>query len=96
MAVLERIDQRPIMHNLAESPSITEVMEAVKKFKIGKAAESNGIAPEMVKAACEDQLFRAQLLGLIHSTWRERRVPRQWSDGILIYTSTKEGRSIIL
>ena len=82
--MLEKVDQRPLRHRMAELPSMAEVMEAVKKLKCGKAAGSNGIAPEMVKVACKDQLFREHLLDLIQSAWKERRVPQQWVDAILV------------
>ena len=84
LAVLEKSDQRPLRPSLAELPSMAEVMEAVKKLQCRKAAGSNGISPEMVKTACKDEVFRGYLLDLIQSTWRERRVPQQWSDAIFV------------
>ena len=86
---MEKVDQRPVRHHMAEIPSMAEVMEAVKKLKCGKAAGSNGIAPEMVKVACKDQLFREHLLNLIHCAWKESKVPQQWVDAILVPVPTK-------
>ena len=51
--------------------------------------ESN-ILPEMINAACCQKDFMTLLLDLVHTMWREWRVPRDWSDAILISISRRE------
>ena len=42
----------------------------------GKAGGNSNILPEMIKAACCQKDFMTLLLDLVHTVWRERRVPR--------------------
>ena len=84
MRELELTRQRPLRHELAEKPTMTELASAVKKLKNGKAGGSSGILPEMVKAGCCREEFRSFLLDLVHAVWEQRQVPRDWSDAILI------------
>jgi len=64
--------------------SCKEVLEAVKRLRNGNTAGSNGIFPEMLKVACKVESFRSHFLHLFHSSWRDWRVPQQWSDAILV------------
>ena len=38
----------------------------------------------MVKSGCCREEFRALMLDLVHTVWRERRVPNEWADSVLI------------
>ena len=51
---------------------------------MGKLGGNSNILPEMIKAACCQKDFMTLLLDLVHTVWRQRRVPRDWSDAILI------------
>ena len=61
-----------------------ELIKAVGKLKTGKTGGSSGIPPEMVKAACSDSDFLELLLSLAHQAWKERQVPKEWTDVILM------------
>ena len=81
---LDRVRQRPMRPQLAEVPSLEELVEAVGKLKNGKASGSSGILPEMVKVACQDPDFLDRLLCLVHTAWREKCVPKDWTDAVLV------------
>ena len=81
---LARIRQRPIKSQMADLPTMEELIKAVGKLKTGKAGGSSGILPEMVKAACSDSDFLELLLSLVHQAWKERQVPKEWTDAILV------------
>ena len=83
-AELDRVRQRPMRPQLAELPSLEELVEAVGKLKNGKASGSSGILPEMVKVACQDPDFLDRLLCLVHTAWREKCVPKDWTDAVLV------------
>ena len=85
--------QRPVRPELAEKPTLGELTKALKKLKNGKAGGDSNILPEMIKAACCKEDFLAMLLDLIHTVWEERRVPRDWSNAILIPIPKKGDRS---
>ena len=93
-SVLESVEQRPVRQSMADLPSVEEMFEAVKRLRNGKAAGSNGILPEMLKAASKVETFRSRLLDLVHSVWREGRVPQQWSDAILVPVPKKGDLSL--
>ena len=81
---LERVVQRPLRPHLAELPSEEELVGAVNNLKNGKAGGESGILPEMVKAGCQRDEFRALLLDLVHTVWREKRVPQEWANSVLV------------
>ena len=81
---LEKVRQRPIRSRMAELPTMEELILAVGRIKPGKAGGSSGILPEMLKASCCDEEFRDLLLNLVQTVWRERRVPQDWSDAVLV------------
>ena len=81
---LERVRQRPLRPDLAELPSEDDVWDAVGKLRSGKAGGASGILPEVVKAACCEEIFMSKLLELVHDVWRECSVPGDWRDAILV------------
>ena len=81
---LDKAVQRPIQHDLAQTPTLQKLTIALKKLKNGKAGGSSNILPEMVKAARGAGDFGNLLLDLVCSVWEERRVPREWADAILV------------
>ena len=80
---LGRVVQRPLRPELAELPTEEELMEAIEKLKNGKAGGESGVLPELVKVACIDE-FPKRLLELVHDVWKEKSVPAEWRDAILI------------
>ena len=69
---------------MAEPPFSEELEEAISRIKNGKAGGSSGILPEMVKVACQDPDFQDLLLDLVHTAWREKSVPKDWADAVLV------------
>ena len=59
-------------------------MGAIEKLKNGKAAGDSGVHPEMVKVACIGDEFPKKFLELVHDMWKEKNVPTEWRDAILI------------
>ena len=50
----------------------------------GKASENSSILPEMLKVACSDDDFLNLLLDLVHTVWKEWRVPQEWTDAVIV------------
>ena len=63
---------------------MSDIIVALRKMKNGKAGGNSNIPPEMIKAACCQKDFMTLLLDLVHTVWRERRVPRDLSYTIFI------------
>ena len=60
------------------------VCVAIEKLKNGKAGGESGVLPELVKVACIGDEFPKRLLELVHDVWKEKSVPTEWRDAILI------------
>ena len=90
---LEKVRQLPIKEGIATKPTMEELKAALAKLKNGKASSSSRIFPEMVKAGGCRMDFLTLLLDLVHTVWEEQRVPRDWSDAILIPIPKKGDRS---
>ena len=84
VAELDKIRQRPMRPQPADLPTLDELMDAVGKMKNKKAGGSSGILPEMVKVACRDPDFEELLLHLVHTTWKEGSVPKDWTDAVIV------------
>ena len=65
-------------------PTEDELKSAIAKLKSDKAPGQYGILPEMIKAACCKSDFLGLLLDLMHTLWRESKVPRDWVNAVLI------------
>ena len=83
-AELEKVCQRPVRHDLAELPTMDELTSAVGKLKNAKAGGESGILPEMVKAGFSEDTFSEKMLNLVQTPWNEKKVPKDWSDAVLI------------
>lgn len=81
---LAKVRQRPTRPQMADLPTMEELIQAVDKLKSGKAGGSSGILPEMLKAACCDHEFLDLLLSLVHQAWKERKVPKEWTDAVIV------------
>lgn len=44
---------------------------------------------KMVKVACQDPAFLDLLLDLVHTAWREKRVPEDWADAVIVPSPMK-------
>ena len=49
----------------------------------------SGILPEMVKAASCGERFFHLLIDPVHAAWCECRVPKEWSDSVLVLIPKK-------
>ena len=49
-----------------------------------KAPGKSGILPERIKAACCNSDFLGLLLDLMHTAWRESKVPRDWVNAVVV------------
>ena len=74
--VLDGVSQQPVLEELADIPTYTEIQNAIRELANGKAAGESGILPEMVKAG-GPPLVNA-LVSLLRSVWKEECVPRDW------------------
>ena len=77
LAELDKVRRRPLR-------SLEELGEAVSKLKNGKSGGSSGVLPEMVKVSCQDSDFQDLLLDLVHTAWREKCVPKDWVDAVIV------------
>ena len=68
---------------MSEVPSREELVRAIGKLRSGKAGGASGILPETVKVASCEVDFLSVLLDLVHTVWRESKVPSEWSDAVL-------------
>ena len=69
---------------LEEPPSEEELVKAVRSLKYGKIRGESGILSEIVKAGCQSDWFRGLLLDLVHTAWREKKVPQEWANFVLV------------
>ena len=81
---VHNIRQRCVDGSLGQVPTLQEVAEAVSKLKNGKAPGSSNILPEMLKVGCKDEEFINMIVDLLSSVWKERKVPKEWIDAILV------------
>ena len=81
---LSRVKQRRVREDLDSKPTEDELITALVKLKNGKAGGNSQILPEMVKVGCGSETVLASLLDLVHTVWEEGKVPRDWSNAVLI------------
>ena len=65
-------------------PTAREVTRALGKLKNGKAPGSSNILPEMLKVVIKDGALGQMVLDLVKAVWKDKRVPQEWIDAILI------------
>ena len=72
---LDKVRQTPVRTELAEEPSIGEVVWAVKKLKLGKAGGNMEILAEMIRAGCGSEVFSLHLVDLIKQHGETKKFP---------------------
>ena len=77
------VRQRLVRIDMAEPPS-EEELECSGEVEEGRAGLESGIPPGMLKAACEWKEVLELLLELAKDVWRERKVPSDWCDAVLV------------
>ena len=70
--------------DLGKTPSSVEVAEALGKLKNGKAPGSSDILPEMLKVGHRNEDFMRLIAHLVETVWKEKRIPQEWVDAILV------------
>ena len=75
----ELIQQKEI-----DLPNCVEVEKALAMVKNGKDAGKSGILPEMLKAGSKNRDFVDILTDLVSEVWKERQVPQEWVNAILV------------
>ena len=65
-----------------EPPTLTEVKEAIKKMKTGKAAGLDGITADMLKA--EDIMTPKILRDILEQIWQSEETPKSWTIGLIV------------
>ena len=81
---LDLVERHEVDSSLADLPDEEDVKLALSQVKNGKAAGSSGILPEMLKVGQMSHEFLCMLLALVKAVWREKRVPQDWRDAILV------------
>ena len=81
---LDFVRQHEVASSLADLPDEEDVQLALSQVKNGKAAGSSGILPEMLKVGQESREFICMILTLVRAVWREKCVPQDWRDAILV------------
>jgi hypothetical protein len=78
MSVLDRLEQRPVVHALDAPISMAEVVKACQQQKNSKAPGGDGIPADVWKYGPEE--LQGQLLLVLNQAWREGAVPQAWKD----------------
>ena len=81
---LDSVRQHEVDSSLADLPNEEDVQLALSQVGNGKAAGSSGILPETLKVGQESHEFMCMLLTLVRAVWREKCVPQDWRDTILV------------
>ena len=87
---MEKVRQREIDEDLGSIPTAREVTRALGKLKNVKAPGSSNILPEMLRVAMKDGEFGQMVLDLVKSVRKDRHMPHEWVDAILILIPKKE------
>ena len=70
--------------DLGSIPTARRVARALGKLKNGKAPASSNVLPEMLKVAMKNGEFGQMVLNLVKAVWKDKHVPQEWVDAILI------------
>ena len=65
----------------------------LENLRMRRRGGASGILPEMVKAAYSEEEFLDLLLDLVQTAWKEREVPKDWSDALLVPIPKKSNLS---
>ena len=81
---MDKVRQREVDEDLCSVPTAKEVTLALGKLKNGKAPGSSNVLPDMLKVAMKDGEFGQMVLDLMKAVWKDKHVPQEWVDTILI------------
>ena len=90
-AALDEVEQLPIRTELAEPPNGEEILKALEQLAVGKAGSMNGLLPDVLK--CCDGLLLEYISVLFQTVWKEKCVPSERSDALLVPVPKKRDLS---
>jgi len=67
---------------MCDPPTSEEVVTVLSRIKLGKAAGSNGLLPDIVRC-CGSPLLDV-IVSLFGTVWREKQAPVEWHDATLV------------
>ena len=83
-AEMEKVRQREVDEDLGKTPPSAEMAKALGMLKNGKAPGSSDILPEMLKVGHRNEDFMRLIVNLVEAVWKEKRIPQEWVNTILI------------
>ena len=81
---LDFVRQHEVDPSLVDLPDKEDVQLAPSQMKKGKATGSFSILPEILKVGQESHEFICMFLTLVRTVWRDKCVPQDWRDAILM------------
>ena len=81
-AALEGVERLPLRSGLAGPPDKDEILRALGRLAVGRAGGLNGLLPDVLKC-CGGPLLD-YILTLFQTVWKERCVPAEWRDALLV------------
>ena len=79
---LASLDQYPVQEDMANPPTLEEILAAIKSMKSGKTPGLDGIPAEIYKYG--GTALHAQLLKFYHICWTAKELPQQFKDTLII------------
>ena len=92
MDIIHNLPQRPIIAELSNTPSLDEVISAVKKLNSGKAPDMNGFTAEILKSGGAN--MHSMLHHLMTHFWEKESVPQEWVDALLVSLFKSGGHDV--
>ena len=80
--LIDLIDQLEIDNNLKKEPTMEELDNAIRELKRGKAVAEDRVSIEEWKLLKDAE--PSLMLDLFRKVWRERKIPQEWKDWIII------------
>ena len=88
---LASLYQYPVQEDMANPPTLEDILAAIKSMNSGKTQGLDGIPAEIYKYG--GTALHAQLLKFYHICWTAKELPQQFKDALIIaiYKYTKKG-----
>jgi len=82
MDVVNLVEQLPIVHQMEELPTLSEVSKSIEKLNSGKSPGMDGISAEILKAGGKRMLELVH--HLIQHCWLTEVISQEWIDATLV------------
>ncbi|KAI0212570.1 hypothetical protein LSAT2_002517, partial [Lamellibrachia satsuma] len=86
---LAMIEQHPTQEDIANPPTLEEIVAAIKSTKSGKTPGLDGLPAEIYKYGGE--ALHTQLLKFYRTCWTAKELPQQFKDALIIAIYKKKG-----